>query len=182
MRMEIWLLLATVFVLGNMYYDGKWTKMIAVNQKYVKMAGVLVAAYTVYWVFRGNPNRQSAAQIAAGALRELDLDASQQLAPLLDRVARTSPSWEGGHATGLRDAPARPGTGERAHRRSVSESKKKFVAASQEWCCGHCRQRLEASYEVDHIVRLDRGGSNEVENLVALCRNCHGRKTSRENM
>lgn len=41
---------------------------------------------------------------------------------------------------------------------------------------------LTASYEIDHIVRLDRGGTNEVNNLIALCRECHGNKTILENM
>ena len=26
------------------------------------------------------------------------------------------------------------------------------------------------------------GGGNEVDNLIALCRNCHGKKTASENM
>ena len=36
--------------------------------------------------------------------------------------------------------------------------------------------------EIDHKIRLENGGSNEVENLVALCRECHGGKTAMENM
>ena len=43
--------------------------------------------------------------------------------------------------------------------------------------CGHCKHQLDATFEVDHIVELQNGGSNEVTNLVALCRNCHGKKT-----
>jgi 5-methylcytosine-specific restriction endonuclease McrA len=29
---------------------------------------------------------------------------------------------------------------------------------------------------------LEYGGGNDVQNLVALCRNCHGKKTAEENM
>jgi 5-methylcytosine-specific restriction endonuclease McrA len=29
-------------------------------------------------------------------------------------------------------------------------------------------------------VRLEHGGSNNVDNLVALCRDCHGKKTAME--
>jgi 5-methylcytosine-specific restriction endonuclease McrA len=31
-------------------------------------------------------------------------------------------------------------------------------------------------------MRLEYGGTNDVDNLVALCRNCHGKKTASENM
>ena len=45
-----------------------------------------------------------------------------------------------------------------------------------------CRMKLPAWFEVDHKIRLDRGGTNEVDNLVAYCRNCHGEKTAMENI
>jgi 5-methylcytosine-specific restriction endonuclease McrA len=71
----------------------------------------------------------------------------------------------------------KPGT-----KRSVSETKKKFVASQQGWKCGNCDKQLTAWFEVDHKVRLEYGGSNEVSNLVALCRECHGEKTTMENL
>ena len=67
-------------------------------------------------------------------------------------------------------------------KRSVSETKKKFVAAQQGWNCGACKKQLPAWFEVDHKTRLDQGGSNHVDNLVALCRDCHGKKTAFENL
>lgn len=190
MRLELWLILITAFVVGNIYYEGRWLRLVSANQKYLKIAGILVTAYTAYWVFRGNPNRQHAAQLAASALRDLDADAAQQLAPLLDRFGGGGAPRVGAGAyqptqfgaTGLRDAPARPGTSQRIHKRSVSEAMKKRVAAGQQWICFSCKQMLTASYEIDHIVRLDRGGDNSIQNLVALCRNCHGEKTSMELM
>jgi 5-methylcytosine-specific restriction endonuclease McrA len=65
-------------------------------------------------------------------------------------------------------------------KRKVSEALKKQVAAAQSWDCKACRMRLSASYEVDHIVPLSAGGTNDRNNLQALCRNCHGEKTNRE--
>jgi 5-methylcytosine-specific restriction protein A len=70
----------------------------------------------------------------------------------------------------------------RTHKRSVSETKKKYIASQQSWKCKKCQQQLTAWFEVDHVKRLDQGGTNDVENLVALCRNCHGEKTSMENI
>merc|ERR1711991_1051121 len=73
-------------------------------------------------------------------------------------------------------------SGGKGTKRSVSETKKKFVAARQNWCCGDCKKQLPAWFEVDHTVRLEHGGSNHVDNLVALCRDCHGKKTAIENL
>tara|TARA_B100000674_G_scaffold489244_1_gene502880 strand:- start:1557 stop:1976 length:420 start_codon:yes stop_codon:yes gene_type:complete len=62
-------------------------------------------------------------------------------------------------------------------RRRVSQLTKKIVASNQKWKCKHCDDTLDFTYEVDHIIPLYQGGTNQVENLQALCRNCHGRKT-----
>jgi hypothetical protein len=74
------------------------------------------------------------------------------------------------------------GTKTVATKRSVSETKKKFVASRQGWKCGDCQEQLNAWFEVDHKIRLEYGGSNHVDNLVALCRECHGKKTTIENL
>ena len=73
-------------------------------------------------------------------------------------------------------------SGGKGTKRSVSETKKKYVASIQDWKCKDCKSQLNAWFEVDHIKRLEYGGGNNVENLVALCRDCHGRKTAMENM
>jgi hypothetical protein len=68
------------------------------------------------------------------------------------------------------------------HKRNVSSLTKKMVASNQEWKCGSCNQVLDYTYEIDHHIPLFKGGSNEVSNLIALCRNCHGKKTLLENI
>ncbi len=67
-------------------------------------------------------------------------------------------------------------------KRNVTNLMKKTVAANQAWACAHCKHILDSSYEVDHIVALFNGGTNEIDNLVALCRNCHGKKTMAERL
>lgn len=67
------------------------------------------------------------------------------------------------------------------HKRSVTSLTKKMVASNQEWKCGTCGQTLDFTYEIDHHIPLFKGGSNDVSNLIALCRNCHGKKTLLEN-
>ena len=66
--------------------------------------------------------------------------------------------------------------------RNVTNLAKKKVAADQEWKCGDCQSTLDESYEVDHKLALFRGGTNDISNLVALCRNCHGKKTMAERL
>ena len=67
-------------------------------------------------------------------------------------------------------------------KRSFSKKKKKYVASQQNWKCGNCEIQLPAWFEVDHKIRLEHGGSNHINNLVAYCRDCHGKKTALESM
>ena len=66
--------------------------------------------------------------------------------------------------------------------RNVPESVKKYVAANQYWKCKNCKNLLDETYEIDHILALEDNGTNDLENLQALCRNCHGKKTARNNI
>jgi 5-methylcytosine-specific restriction endonuclease McrA len=77
-----------------------------------------------------------------------------------------------------------------AAKRNVTEGNKKLVAGRQRYKCAasvvgyKCplRGRVfdESGYEVDHIIRLADGGSNEPDNLQALCAMCHSVKSKRE--
>ena len=99
----------------------------------------------------------------------------------IDRLSRSGQNDSRG-GSGQNDSRGISGSGTKATKRSVSETKKKFVASSQNWKCGDCSEQLSAWFEVDHKVRLEYGGSNHIDNLVALCRECHGRKTTMENL
>ena len=45
--------------------------------------------------------------------------------------------------------------------------------------CEHCKSegRITAAEEVHHILPLANGGTNDVRNLMALCKSCHSRIT-----
>jgi len=66
--------------------------------------------------------------------------------------------------------------------RNVPESVKKYVAANQYWKCKGCKNLFDETYEIDHIIALEDNGTNDLGNLQALCRNCHGKKTARNNI
>jgi 5-methylcytosine-specific restriction enzyme A len=48
--------------------------------------------------------------------------------------------------------------------------------------CVHCQQHgmIVAATEVDHIIAKRNGGSNDDDNLQALCKSCHSKKTAKE--
>jgi len=67
-------------------------------------------------------------------------------------------------------------------RRNVNGLHKKMVASNQQWKCALCHSMLDYTYEIDHIDPLYQGGNNNLDNLQALCRNCHGRKTAQDTL
>lgn len=94
-------------------------------------------------------------------------------------IPMAPPSLGGAPPGGMSAAERRVlNSGKGSSKRSVSETKKKYVAAQQGWKCGDCQRQLPAWFEVDHVIALEHGGSNHVDNLVALCRDCHGKKTA----
>lgn len=69
-----------------------------------------------------------------------------------------------------------------SHKRLVSETTKKMVASKQQWKCGLCNKILDETYEVDHIIPLYKGGSNDISNLMALDPICHRKKTNADRL
>lgn len=201
MRLELYIILIAGFIIANIYTDGKYTKMLTVGKKYYQMAGVAFGALMLYILFKKNPLR---AQQMIGASNEylrylpIDRNTSNMISPILDFTSKQnmSPVQNGYMSGGQYNNPivSMPDTsnqyaenrimnsGKKSTKRSVSETKKKFVASRQDWKCGDCQTQLTAWFEVDHKVRLEYGGSNHVDNLVALCRECHGKKTTMENL
>jgi 5-methylcytosine-specific restriction endonuclease McrA len=62
-------------------------------------------------------------------------------------------------------------------KRHVNGYMKRIVAVEQQWKCIKCKEYLDVAYEIDHIIPINKGGSNQKRNLQALCRKCHGNKT-----
>ena len=65
-------------------------------------------------------------------------------------------------------------------KRNVTATMKKKVASDQEWKCKICANMLDECYEIDHVICIKDGGSNEENNLQALCPNCHRKKTNND--
>ena len=64
--------------------------------------------------------------------------------------------------------------------RHFRDGHKRIVAARQSWKCSTCKEILQSSFQVDHVIPLFLGGEDAIENATALCANCHSLKTQRE--
>lgn len=172
MNTNLIIILVTAGLIYNTYHENFLIKSFQTHKKYYKIGMYALFGLGFYVMSNKNPHSAAMSVNAAKqflAVAPVDRNAKTFLQPLLysDPLQRSIERIET--------------SGKRTSKRSVSETKKKYVAAKQNWKCGKCQQQLTAWFEVDHTKRLDQGGSNDVSNLVALCRNCHGEKTSMEN-
>lgn len=192
MRFELVIMLIAGFLMANIYTEGKYMNMLVSWKKYYQMAGVAFAALMFYILIKKNPLRaREIVSTSNDYIKYLPIDknASNIISPILDFTTKQGfmssnenyPIMNMGSNTQVSEDRIM-NSGKKATKRSVSETKKKFVASRQSWKCGDCQNQLNAWFEVDHVVRLEYGGSNHVDNLVALCRDCHGKKTTMENL
>lgn len=188
MRLEIFVLGVTAFFVYNAYHDGKYTKMILSFKKYYQMIFYVIVGVSMYLLFKRSPEKgRTLLMYANNMIKYMPIDRStiDMITPIFDT---TSTSSNNNFMSNLNGIPTTSNenkmltSGKQATKRCVSETKKKYVASRQNWCCGNCKKQLNAWFEVDHKVRLENGGGNDVGNLIALCRECHGEKTAMENL
>ena len=189
------ILAITGFMISDTYYDGKYTKLVKSGTKYYKMGGYAFLGISLLLFLRKNPDQaKDIVMNASNIVKAMPMDrgASDMFMPL---VSAMNPQSFFSKSTGCNNQQQQQQqqqqqrgidkmmeSGKKGTKRSVSETKKKFVAAQQSWTCNKCKKQLPAWFEVDHKMRLEYGGSNHVDNLEALCRDCHGRKTAMENL
>lgn len=63
-------------------------------------------------------------------------------------------------------------------RKWFTPSEKKFIKSKSNGVCSHCGKPLSDDFTVEHVIPLSKGGSNEIENIVALCLDCNTKKDS----
>ena len=200
MKTEIIIFGITGFLLYNAYYDGKYTKLFVSWKKYIQMATIALVGLSLYIMIKRNPlQTKNMLLYANNMVRYMPIDrhSMDMITPIFDFTSNRGMATRGGgfmesFNTGLNpnfqfngNVPQKgfiTSGFAKPNKRSVSGLRKKYVASNQDWKCGHCGQKLNAWFEVDHKVSLEHGGGNDVANLVALCRECHGRKTVMENL
>lgn len=179
MKIEFFILLITGFIVMNVYHDGKYLRMIKEWKKYYQMAFYLFVGLSLIIFIRKYPLQgKDLCSHAHNFVKfmPIDKDSSDMLTPIL-KISSTD--W-GNNTSPQFKRMMNSGTSVTNVKRSVSETKKKYVAAQQNWKCGKCSCQLPGWFEVDHKIRLEHGGDNHIGNLEALCRNCHGEKTAME--
>jgi hypothetical protein len=194
MRLEIFILGLTAFFVYNAYTDGKYTKMLLSFKKYYKMIFYVIFGLGIYVLLKRNPDQGRELLLYANNVVKfmpIDKSSMDMLSPIMDFTSKKDEDDEDECFMESFNGLTNPGfcgerritsSGKNGTKRSVSETKKKYVASSQDWKCGQCKQQLDHTFEIDHKIRLEYGGGNDVQNLIALCRNCHGKKTASENM
>ena len=193
MRLEFFILGLTAFFVYNAYSDGKYTKMLLSFKKYYSMIFYVFLGIGVYLLLKRNPVQgRNMLLYANNVVKFLPIDKSSfdMLSPIIDFTSKNDneeedsfmESFNGVSSPGFSGGSRITNSGKNGTKRSVSETKKKYVASNQNWKCGNCQTQLDHTFEIDHKVRLEYGGGNDVQNLIALCRNCHGKKTANENM
>lgn len=202
MKLEILVFGITLFFILNTYHDGKYLNILKTFKKYYQIIGIAFAGLSAYLFLRKYPSQsRSLISSASGIIKYLPIDkeAGNIFGSILDLTKEKQFGSMSVHSNNINNinnmnnmnirsrgeqrmiqSGGLMNTRDNKTKRSVSETKKKYVAAQQGWKCGSCQNQLSAWFEVDHKIRLENGGSNNVENLVALCRECHGKKTAFE--
>ncbi len=199
MKLELLIFGICGFLIYNTYHDGKYSKIFTSHKKYYKMVIIGILGVSLYLLLKRNPGQSKKMLLYTNNLIKympIDKSTVDMITPIFDFTSKTDNNFMAG-LNGFQNPflnqdqnqGANPSikqrlqlSGQKATKRSVSETKKKYVASIQDWKCGHCNNKLTHTFEVDHKVRLEHGGGNEPDNLVALCRECHGQKTAAENM
>ena len=192
MRLEFFILGITAFFIYNAYSDGKYLKMLLTFKKYYQMIFYAIIGVSIYLLLKKNPSQgRNMLLYANNMVKYMPIDKStmDMISPIFDFTSKNEDSSFMETLNDInplqfnRNSDSRIlNSGKNGTKRSVSETKKKYVASQQNWKCDDCNNQLDHTFEIDHKTRLEYGGGNDIQNLVALCRNCHGKKTAMENM
>jgi hypothetical protein len=155
MKTEIIVLGITAFLVYNAYHDGKYWKQVMSYKKYYTMGFYAVIGISLYLLMKRNPSQcRNMLLHANNVVKYMPIDRSSldMLSPILDFTTggKNTDNDENNFMEGYDNIydngglnPANtPGvrrmmsSGKAGTKRSVSETKKKFVASQQNWRCG----------------------------------------------
>lgn len=196
MKLELFIGIIVILLIANIYYEGKIMTFFKSYKKYYKMGIIAFIGLCLYLYIKKYPyNTKDLLNNANSYIKYIPIDNSTKsfISPIIDFTNKSiSDSITSSNGNIYNNNYSRYNNlmhqqlnllkKSKTTKRSVSETKKKYVASSQNWLCKHCKKMLPAWFEVDHVEKLEHGGSNDITNLEALCRDCHGKKTALENL
>jgi len=157
MKLELIIFSITGFLIYNTYYDFKYSKMLVVNKKYIQMSVFGFVGFTLYLLIKKNPNETKSVLSHANSLIKympIDKNTADLISPILDFTKVKNELGNFSSSAGSMVTPQMKrmlNSGQKGGtKRSVSETKKKYVAAQQNWKCAMCNDQLKATFEVDH--------------------------------
>ena len=193
MRIELYFIIIVVFLVVDVMNEHKYTKMIFSYKKYFKIGAIVLGGLFIYFILKKSPTHLRNIVSSANTCMKyipIDKESKDMITPLLDLTGfNNSGSFmenfedvmEDGNTQSSQENRMKHSGGKATSngnmKRSVSETKKKYVASKNDWKCVSCNKILPYFFEVDHIIALKDGGTNDVNNLSALCVDCHKRKT-----
>ena len=68
---------------------------------------------------------------------------------------------------------------QKEERVEFDEETRKKILKKTNYCCAACGEKLTmVKHTVDHIIPISRGGTNDIENLIGLCKMCNSYKAN----
>jgi 5-methylcytosine-specific restriction endonuclease McrA len=166
-KVGIFVFLAIIFLLINTYYNGIIIRAYNWITGLPKMLLVFITLTIIFAPFLLKNNK------AVNLCKDFLPDSISKRIDLINAIKTPDPVYVKQYMQ--QNTPT-------SKLRKVSDQLKKIVASQQHWNCKKCKNILDATYEIDHIIALEDGGNNNIQNLQALCRNCHGKKTMEDNI
>ena len=159
MKIELVILGITGFLIANTYYDGRFTNMLKFEEKKIKMAMFGIIGVSLYIFIKKHPNESTSMLTHATDLVKympIDKKTHDYITPFLRCTSHPAL----GNCAAAQQTPQmkRMLNSGNTTKRSVSETKKKYVASQQQWKCRKCGSQLDASFEVNHKIALHSGG------------------------
>ena len=176
MNIKLWIIISCCIIIYCIYYDYNLFKYAKNYKKYYKIILIIIFGLGSIKIINKSPKMSYENMSTLNhfiQLMPIDKNSKDMITPFLSNHSSNYPQSSINRIIH---------SGKKSNKRSVSETKKKYVASNQNWKCNKCKQQLSAWFEVDHKTRLEYGGTNDVSNLEALCRECHGQKTAMENL
>ena len=177
MNIKLYIVIIAAILIYNIYYDNDITKYFKYYKKYSKILLIVIFTFGSLTIINKSPKMSyENVKTFKSFVNAMPIDKNSKMfmSPFLESNNINLKEYS--------NIEKIKTSGKKATKRSVSETKKKYVASKQNWKCFNCEKTLTHTFEIDHVIRLENGGTNEVSNLVAYCRECHGEKTAMENM
>ena len=68
-----------------------------------------------------------------------------------------------------------------AKRKRFSENERSFIVKRAQAYCEYCKTFVPDTFEIEHIIPVIQGGTNDLDNLALSCGGCNSRKSSKTN-